>query len=285
MTKTIDTLVEDIYSVVKDKGGWDATINEYFLSRIGKTMMERLNPAEKEYKPSLRMSNLGKPCERQLYYDVNSEVAEDLPASTYMKFLYGDILEDFLLTLAVASGHTVEGEQDEQEILGIKGHRDAVIDGVSVDVKSASSYSFKKFETNSLRENDPFGYIQQLSSYVYASKDDPIVVDKTGGAFLVIDKTLGKVCLDYYDFTEELEVKEDFVKNRKDMVNSSTLPDRGFAPVPHQKSGNMKLPVNCSYCPHKFKCYEGLRSFIGSYGPLYLTKVVKEPYMKETTND
>jgi hypothetical protein len=43
-----------------------------------------------------------------------------------------------------------------------------VIDGVTVDVKSASKYGFEKFLKHNLREDDPFGYISQLSSYVYA---------------------------------------------------------------------------------------------------------------------
>lgn len=284
MTKTIDTLVEDVYKVVSEKGGWDKAANEYFKERVGATMWSRLTPPEEERKGSLRMSNIGKPCARQLWYSIHHDTeGEDLHPSAHLKFLYGDILEDLLLSLAVAAGHTVEGCQDTMEINGIKGHRDAVIDGVNVDVKSASSYSFKKFESNDLRENDGFGYIRQLSSYVYASKDDPLVTDKKGGAFFVIDKTLGKICLDYYDFTKELDEMEDFYEDRKDMASSTSPPPRGFEPEPEGKSGNEKLGFQCSYCPFKKLCYPDLRTFSGYRGPVFLTTVKREPRMTEIT--
>src|SRR5690606_25725922 len=106
------------------------------------------------------------------------EDGEPLRPEAYLKFLYGDILEDLLLFLAEAAGHTVVGRQDEQEIAGIKGHRDCVIDGTVVDAKSASSYSFKKFKEGRLREDDPFGYVDQLQSYIHSGQNDPLVTDK-----------------------------------------------------------------------------------------------------------
>jgi hypothetical protein len=85
---------------------------------------------------------------------------------------------------------------------------DAVIDGVTIDVKTASPYSFNKFKEGNLRNEDPFGYISQLSSYVYAARDDDVVTDKKRGAFLVINKVSGEMVLDVYDLTEELAKKE-----------------------------------------------------------------------------
>ena len=99
---------------------------------------------------------------------------------------------------------------------GIRGHRDAVIDGMTVDVKSCSPFAFKKFRDGELRDNDPFGYISQLSSYVYAAKDDPLVTDKNRGAFLAIDKVNGEICLDVYDFSNELSTKQTEMEAAKD---------------------------------------------------------------------
>jgi len=220
--KTIDTLVDDILEVVSTGGGWDNLASAYLSKRLTETLDTRLSKASEERKPTLRMSNIGTPCYRKLWYSLHLPLSgEPLRAETKLKFLYGDILEDLLLSLAVAAGHTVEGEQTVLEINGIKGSRDAIIDGVTVDVKSASSASFKKFQKNGLREEDPFGYIQQLSSYVYAAKDDPLVIDKTKGAFLVVDKVTGSLCLDTYDFTEEFKTKETFVEAAKAL---SSLP-------------------------------------------------------------
>jgi len=279
--KTIDTLVKDIEDVVSRKGGWDATVSEYFRNTSSEAMDRRFSTPE-ERKSTLRMSNIGTPCKRKLWYYLNTESKEAaLPASTLLKFAYGDLIENLLLSLAKAAGHTVEGEQDEIVVDGIVGHRDAVIDGVTIDVKSASSPSFKKFEKNELRVDDPFGYIQQLTGYVYGAKDDPLVTDKTGGAFLVMDKTLGHLCLDYYDLTPELHLFPSRLVATKMMSTMKTEPHREFDPVPDGKSGNMKLPAACSYCDYRKECWKGLRTFIYSSGPVYLTKVANLPKVPE----
>lgn len=284
--KTIDTLVRDIYDVLDHKGGWDATVSQYLAGTLAETIDRRLTPPEEERKGSLRMSNLGQPCNRKLWYHIHEDYdGEELRAPTKLKFLYGDILEDLLISLAKAAGHEVTGEQDTMEIAGIKGHRDCVIDGVTVDVKSASSFSFKKFKDHDLRNNDPFGYISQLSSYVYAARNDPLVKDKKGGAFLVVDKQHGTLCLDYYDLTPEIDTKEVVVEHTKKEVNGPTPPPRAFSPVADGKSGNKKLPMNCSYCDHKHSCWPKLRTFLGSRGPVYLTEVKREPRMKEITDE
>lgn len=283
--KKIDTLVEDIYNVVKERGGWDKAVNEYFTENLGAVMMDRLGPAEGERpKGTVRMSAIGQPCARKFWYDINkSGEGEELRAPTLIKFAYGDILEEFLLSLAVAAGHTVEGRQDTLSIKGVKGHRDAVIDGVSIDVKSASPASFKKFSEHTLEKDDPFGYMWQLASYTYAAKDDPLVRDKRGGAFLAIDKVNGTIALDYYDFKAlgYFDKIEDFYDKRLGISALTTEPPRSFSDVPEGKSGNKKLNLNCSYCPFKEICWPTMRTFLYSRGPVYLTKVVREPNVYE----
>jgi len=284
--KSIDTLVQDILEVVDTGGGWDNTITSYLSTRLSSTIDNRLKTKEEDsYKPTLRMSNIGTPCHRKLWYSINLPLSsEALRPEAKLKFLYGDILEDLLLTLAKAAGHIVEGEQDVLELNGIRGRRDAVIDGVTVDVKSTSSYSFAKFRNHGLREDDPFGYIQQLSSYVYAAKDDPLVKDKTKGAFLAIDKQNGTVCLDMYDFTEEFKYKEAYVEAAKAMVVFTSPPARQFDDEPEGKSGNRKLGINCQYCDFKRECWPGLRTFVYAGGkPSFLTKVVSLPRVPEVT--
>jgi len=280
--KTIDTLVHDIEQVIQGKGGWDTTVNEYFKEHMSQIAMRRFGSRGEGHKPSLRMSNLGSPCTRKLWYHLNStEEKEELPAHTLLKFAYGDIVEGLLLSLVKAAGHTVTGEQDEVVVDGIVGHRDCVIDGVNVDIKSASSQSFQKFKQHNLRIDDPFGYIQQLTGYVYASKDDPLVTDKKGGAFLVMDKTLGHLCLDYYDLSAELSMFPSRVAETKVKVNSPKPPSRAFDPVPDGKSGNMKLDSACSYCDHKKECWPMLRTFIYANGPKYLVDVKRTPDVPE----
>lgn len=282
--KSIHTLVPDIYQVVETRGGWDQVVTDYYLSRSEATIKSRLQDELEEREPTLRMSNVGKPCGRELWYSLNGSASEQLPAHVLLKFLYGDILEDLLLSLCRAAGHTVEGEQDRMEINGLVGHRDCVIDGVLVDVKSASTWSFKNKFKGQLQDEgaDGFGYIRQLSSYLAASKDDPLVKDKTNAGFLVIDKTTGEICLDMYDLSKEVASAEDFVDERIAMVNSKSVPSRPWEDVPHGKSGNRKTPDGCRFCDYKKKCWPGVRTFVDWSGkPTFMTKVVRQPKMNE----
>ena len=45
---------------------------------------------------------------------------------------------------------------------------DCKIDGVVTDVKSVSTYGFKKFKDGTLAYDDPFGYVAQIKGYAYS---------------------------------------------------------------------------------------------------------------------
>jgi hypothetical protein len=282
--KTIETLVEDMNCVIKGEGGWDATVTKFLSDSVAEVADARFG-SPPESRGYLSLSALGTPCSRKLWYKVNEpKKAEPLSPNTLLKFFFGDIIEALALSLAKAAGHQVTGMQDRLDVHGIKGHRDAVIDGVTVDVKSTSSMAFKKFKEGKLREDDPFGYISQLSSYVYGGKDDPLVADKNRGAFLAIDKQNGHVCLDVYDFDEELQTKEQEVERIKASVAGS-IPEDRIPPVPQSKtSKNTKLDMQCSYCEFKKVCWPEARVFLYSNGPVFLVDVVDEPRVFEVTD-
>jgi len=283
--KKIDTLVRDIYKTVEGKGSWDSVVGSAFGSNLSSVASQRFSSPQ-EPRGYLSLSSVGTSCKRKLWYKVNKPTSgESLRPNTLLKFFYGDMIEELVLSLAKASGHTVEGEQSKLNVHGVKGHRDAVIDGMTVDVKSCSSYAYKKFKEGKLKDDDPFGYVSQLSSYVYAGKDDPLVTDKTHGAFLAVDKQNGNVCLDVYDFSEELDKKEAEILDVKKTVEGD-IPEEKIDPVPQSKtSDNMKLSMQCSYCEFKYVCWKGIRTFIYSYGPEYLTEVNTEPKVPEIFHD
>lgn len=278
----IDTLVQDMYAVIEGNGGW----SQYHSHSFGEAMAraaERRFAGEPRPNSTLRMSNIGKPCERELYYDINLEHSdkEELKPWTLFKFFYGDMIEEAALSIARAAGHKVQGEQEEVEIQGIKGHFDAIVDGMLLDVKSCSTYAFKKFKENGLREDDPFGYISQLSNYLYCLQDDDRVTYKSKAGFLAIDKQNGHICLDVYDFSEELKNKEKEIEYRKSLVTRPEPPVRPYEDVEDGKSGNRRLGTKCSYCGWKETCWPELRTFIYANGPRYLTVVEKEPNVPE----
>lgn len=279
--KTIETLVEDIYNLFKEPQGVSDADAEDFGQRVSDCVRDRLSEPRRD--TSLRLSNFGVPCDRQLWLKINRpEAVEEIKPETKVMFLIGDIVELVLVFLAKQSGHRVEGQQDELEIGDIKGHRDCVIDGHLLDVKSASPYSFEKFRDHTLRGNDPFGYYLQLGGYLAASKDDPEVLDKDHASFLALNKVTGQIALDTYYYPGDSVLYEDLAVDISRMVHGP-MPERAFADTAHGKSGNRSLGTECRYCQVKHSCFENLRVFQYSSGPAYFTKVVKEPDVPEIT--
>ncbi len=274
--KTIETLIPDIqegfehgFKLLAEGNGKE------LISAFGHSFVEFLchRLTDESHQPSLRLSNAGTPCDRKLWYSINrSDIGERLSASTRFKFLYGDILEHLILFLARASGHIVTDEQRTVEIAGVKGHIDAFIDGHLVDVKSASTYSFAKFASGLQASDDSFGYLGQLGAYASAC-------GVTEASFLVVDKTLGNLTLDTHDFSGYDVVKE--IERKKNVVNSPSLPPRGYSDEPDGASGNRKLSTVCSYCSFKESCWPGLRTFSYSGRPKFLTEVRRLPRVQE----
>lgn len=248
-TKTIDTLVADIYGLVntgKKKPDQEA------LFALGSTVMDavkrQLWMATSDMPGRLRMSNIGKPCSRSLWYDVNGDdKVESLSPETRLKFMIGDIVEALVVYLAKEAGHSVTEQQAEIEMEGIKGHIDCVIDDELVDIKSASSFAMKKFKNGTLPDDDPFGYISQISGYGNA-------LGKKRGTFLAFDKSSGELATYTHSQLENTEIK---IKEVKAAVALPEPPDRCFETVKDRQTSRQKLGVNCSYCSHKHTCWAG----------------------------
>lgn len=272
----IETLIEDIQQVLLIPRILHELTIKAFGDDIGKVLQRQLLREEQEHS-ELRMSLLGTRCDRQLQFKLNPNVkGEDLPANVRLKFLYGDLIEALVLLLAREAGHKIEGEQDELNLYGVPGHRDAVIDGVLVDVKSANTYSFLDFKNHLHPSKDKFGYLVQLGGYLCASCDDPIVIDKRRAAFLVVDKQLGHLCLDIHTFDKDTDYKG-LVEQKRAIVVSPKQAPRGFFAEADGKSGNEKLGTECSYCAYKGDCWPNLQTYMYSSGPRFLTRVVREP--------
>jgi hypothetical protein len=267
--KDLRTLPEDIYNLFDPN--IQHTVNEEnidnMLGELKSLLMARLGKRSDNDHSNLRFSNIGQP-DRKLWYLVNGTKQEELTPQTYFKFLYGDVIEQLIVFLAKEAGHEVSHEQAEVEVEGVKGHLDCVIDGVTVDVKSASPFGFAKFQDGRLFEEDPFGYVKQLAGYAN------VVTPETGGAFLAFNKVNGEICiLNLGPSMLTGNKPEDRITHLKEMVKLPEPPAKCYPDVPDGKSGNMKLGTACSYCNFKAKCWDNLRGFAYSTGPRYLTKV------------
>ena len=280
MTKDLSDLPEEVYSIL-EKGQEPSEENLDILSQNIREVLEtRLKAPLTPRKPSLRMSSIGKP-ERQMYYEIHQAPAEELDGKTLLKFLYGDVIEEMLLFLVREAGYEVTDQQKEVDLDGIKGHIDCKINGTLLDVKSASPYAFQKFKQGTLRENDAFGYYGQLSGYVEAEGGGE-------GGWLAMDKVSGELAL-LLESSDMLEFEQPraLIQNQREAVAKDSPPPRCYDAVPDGKSGNMALPVGCSYCKFKEHCWKdanggkGLRTFFYSNKPKFLTKVVREPKVPE----
>ena len=283
--KKIETLVEDINKLFTSE---DPPIPEKEVDNLIDTFAVSIKQHLKTFlyempraNKNLRLSVIGRP-DRQLWYDINEPNEKPLSSSLRIKFLYGYLLEELLILLSSVAGHKVTHEQKEVTVAGIKGHQDCMIDGVLVDCKSASWRAFQKFKNNTLSEDDPFGYIAQMSAYAEANGVEE-------GGFLVIDKQSGEICLSKVNSLEMINAKKR-ITHLKKIIKHKTAPSKCFDDLPEGKSGNRKLDVRCIFCSHKSKCWsdandgKGLRIFQYERGKKYLTQVKREPNVTEITS-
>ncbi len=258
----INTLVTDIYAYLEKNGMPDVDIHI---------------PKTETRPPTLRLSQMGPRCPKALWYSIHHpEEAEPLPPQAIIKYAYGHAIEELAITLVKASGHSVVGEQDELVVDGIKGHRDCVIDGAVVDVKSTSSLSFNKFKDGTLKDSDHFGYLDQLDGYVVGSLDDPLVTVKDRAYILAVDKQLGKIALYAHHVRQASIIAR--IAEYKRIVGQHEAPVCTCGTVRDGESGNEKLDLAASYSAFKYTCFPNLRTFLYANGPRFLTHVEKRPY-------
>lgn len=284
MTKSIHTLVQDIYNVVQYKRPDRSVDAEAEIDKFGEAIKDLMR---KEFtnrvfdSRKLRLSNLGRD-DRFLWHHFNNTPKSDkIQPHTLLKFMYGHLIEELLLFLTRMSGHEITHEQHPCDVEGIVGSMDCKIDGIPMDIKSCSTYAFKKFKDGTLAYDDPFGYVAQIKAYASsenATKFGWLAMDKQNGHLttLIYDEE------DYqapvyekisYDINERAKYVQEMVKG--------PMPRACYEPVADGKSGNMRLDTGCSYCSYKGACYPNLRVFLYSTGPKFLTEVVNEPKVQE----
>lgn len=279
MIKNIRTLIKDIQHVLESEEGWLSEANsQRFAEQLGRQLIQ--SSGQTDTRTVLRLSQMGEKCPCQLWHSIHTpSLGEKLPASAVLKYAYGHVIEAMVIEMAKAAGHEVEGEQDVLYLDGVRGHRDCVIDGCTVDVKSASSMAYKKFKDGSISMDDPFGYLAQLDGYVVAAADDDLVRVKDRGYLLAVDKTLGHMCL--YEHRVRPDAIRERIKYYKEIIGSEHPPKCECETVPDGKSGNIRLSMRASYNPFKHCCFPSIRTFLYASGPVYLTKVVRKPDVPE----
>lgn len=285
MSKNVFNLVGDIYRVVETKRP-DPSVNaEAEIEKFGEAIKDLMRKefVNRRYDArKLRLSNIGRE-DRFLWHHYNGTKKSDkIQPHTLLKFMYGHLIEEMLLFLTRMSGHSVTHEQHSCEIEGIVGSMDCKIDGITTDIKSCSTYAFKKFKDGTLAYDDPFGYVAQIKAYAASEGEQKF-------GWLAMDKQNGHLTYLMYDEEDTqapVHEKLSYSINERalyvqDMVKQPEPPPICYAPEPDGKSGNMKLAVGCSYCSYKGACFPETRVFLYSTGPRFLTEVHNEPKVQE----
>jgi hypothetical protein len=301
MDNNINNLSLDIYNVLDssiDHTPSEDLAAEYAMRIGGEMARATLKRDAPRVKGKLWASDLGKECMRVHWYNFNAPTTvAPLQGHTKFKFLYGNILEEAVLYMAEEAGHDVSHQQhrvewDVGEVNGtewtVSGRIDGIIDGALMDVKTTSSYGYKKYSTEGIHDgNDSFGYLYQLGFYK-AHGDYNVPVTQEG--FVWIDKQNGHIKYTICATPDKREIAErtlDIIA----AVDTDSVDDvpRAYSPEPYGKSGNECLPMSCSYCSYNKECWKdsnggrGLRTFAYGHKPIYFTTVTREPKVQEIT--
>lgn len=255
--KQVYTLVEDVYSMVSK--GFD--ISQTLLDEFSKDATDAIRKALKQGAKTgthLRMSNIGTP-PRKLWYTLKGYKQAPPAPNQLIQFMYGHIIEAFILMLVKAAGHSVTNQQKHVNLEGVDGHTDADIDEVLMDVKGMSNYGFQKFASGKVLQDDAFGYIPQISGYMLAMGRDL-------AGFLVFNKENGKLTTFMLDEYDAVDARAK-IKAARESLKSDTPPERCFKDEPKGESGNRVLARGCEWCPFRVECWKdandgkGLRAF------------------------
>jgi len=215
--------------------------------------------------------------------------------------MYGDSIEFLVILIAKHTNLCIENTQAQvsktYDTQGgkftVRGMMDCTVDGNVFDVKSASTYAFKKFKDlqdsgneSQFINNDAFAYVDQLDVYSGILHADNAIHPQ---GWIAVEKQLGHIATPVI----ESEAAWDRHVPLVDAQMRAPLPPERNAgtdhhlPVADGKSGNMKLPISCSYCDYKRNCWQdanggrGIRTFLYSNKPVDLVVVSREPKVKE----
>jgi hypothetical protein len=124
MDKSINTLIDDIYTLMENRNTpKDVDVNAE-IERFGEAMKDLMKkeflPQERSDGRKLRLSAIGKN-DRELWYSANKYSKEKLKPHNYIKFMYGHMIEELVLFLTRMAGHTVEDQQKLCMVEGVYG--------------------------------------------------------------------------------------------------------------------------------------------------------------------
>lgn len=189
----------------------------------------------------LGMSEIGKPCDRQLWLSFRGYSHLPLDGRMIMLFDLGDQIEQRTIHWLTLAGYKIEGQQEGFTAhFGLfRGHCDGVIHGVTqkphiLEIKSASDKRFKSFKSFGVQVVEPTYYCQAQCYMGYAN------IDRT--LFVIINKNTSEI------YTERLYFYQDAFdalhRRAYDIITSNNVPPMAFD----------EDSIECKWCDYKMHC-------------------------------
>jgi hypothetical protein len=233
----------------------------------------------------VRPSNVGRGVRWHYFMNKHPEMAESFDGRMKLLFQAGHVHEAILLAYIKLSGHKVTHEQETAHLNGVSGSCDCVIDDYLIDIKTTSDYSFKKFSEGEISlDNDPFGYIAQLSTYKQGLVEAGVEIK--GQGWLAYNKNNSKMALHLIPDSDLINATKK-IDDIRAAQSGEAMPDElcpGAEPTT-EKNGNKLLSYSCEYCPFKDKCWPDYRVYRYSNKDKFYASVEKEPRVQEVTNE
>lgn len=235
-------------------------IDAALVSELGAAAVQAVTRSFTSNKRSftLRASNIGRPsC--MLHLESKGTPKEQPSYNNKMRFLIGDLTEQYAILILKASGVNIESIGGEVELGGLIGHYDVVIDGKIWDIKSASDWSFrnKMNSFESIQNGDTFGYIAQGVFY-------QVGLGKPFGGWIVINKSSGEWNVIEFPHDDKAIIDKalDTISETRAII-AGTSPPKFFEDEEEtfykKKTGNRLLNNTCGFCDFKQHCFPGVR--------------------------
>lgn len=259
-------VVEKILKYLTDNKSENDSLR-YEAEKLAGWAFKRQFQTDSETNRAMGLSGCGN-CPRKLAYKLHGfEVnGKEIDSRANVTFFMGDILEAMVMCLAKASGLAITATGMNQITVSLKigdkivyGHPDGLLfyerEGILVECKSMSDFSYQKFEKGEI----DYSYECQINSYLESlgfNRCVIIAVNKNNG--MIAEKIIVK----------SPEIVKFLKENLKAVLESTkeSLPKPMFEP-----NDKGELPWQCRYCAYFKTCWPN--SELVLKGKSYVLKV------------
>jgi len=203
--------------------------------------------AEKEYQSSkkrnyLGMSEIGKPCDRELWLNFRGFPQVQIDGRVLMLFEFGNLIEERIIFWLREAGYDVSNQQLSFESYNgwFRGHCDGTISGITkkthiLEVKSANTKKFDSFKRFGVRKTYPVYYSQVQCYMGYSDLERALVVVQCKDTSEIYAERI------YFNNSDFQALRQ----RAYNIIITNSIPKRPFD----------KDSFECKFCNQRITCY------------------------------